>query len=433
MGVAGYPPRTWRSRSGLGPRQPFNDGSQPSGRSSSRPNRCNKKRGEPTAMSMDVQQTYNKRVRRVAPTVERILVIDDERRMCESIRILLEKEGYRVVTAGDGAEGIEILKEQRFSLVIVDLMMPKVDGFEVLSYVRRNLPQTLVIVITGYSSMRSSIEALRGGAYDYLTKPFDFDIFKLTVEKALDKLRIQRLNDEFISMITHDLKNPLTSIIGYCSLLLSGAYGEVVEAMQPPLKGINTNAERLLDLINDFLVVNKISAEGLKLEKQSLKLNNLLQHLADSVQAQMEIKKIKLELGLDSDIPSVECDPLQIERVVNNLLSNAIKFTPLGGHIGITSGYDDDWIWFSVSDSGPGIEPEKQQSIFEKYSRVDRKVEGTGLGLFITKSIVDLHQGTIDVESTLGEGASFTVHLPRHPAQNDGEANGDDGRPPAPA
>lgn len=382
---------------------------------------------------MDVQQTYNKRVRRVAPTVERILVIDDERRMCESIRILLEKEGYRVVTAGDGAEGIEILKEQRFSLVIVDLMMPKVDGFEVLSYVRRNLPQTLVIVITGYSSMRSSIEALRGGAYDYLTKPFDFDIFKLTVEKALDKLRIQRLNDEFISMITHDLKNPLTSIIGYCSLLLSGAYGEVVEAMQPPLKGINTNAERLLDLINDFLVVNKISAEGLKLEKQSLKLNNLLQHLADSVQAQMEIKKIKLELGLDSDIPSVECDPLQIERVVNNLLSNAIKFTPLGGHIGITSGYDDDWIWFSVSDSGPGIEPEKQQSIFEKYSRVDRKVEGTGLGLFITKSIVDLHQGTIDVESTPGEGASFTVHLPRHPAQNDGEANGDDGRPPAPA
>ncbi len=382
---------------------------------------------------MDVQQTYNKRVRRVAPTVERILVIDDERRMCESIRILLEKEGYRVVTAGDGAEGIEILKEQRFSLVIVDLMMPKVDGFEVLSYVRRNLPQTLVIVITGYSSMRSSIEALRGGAYDYLTKPFDFDIFKLTVEKALDKLRIQRLNDEFISMITHDLKNPLTSIIGYCSLLLSGAYGEVVEAMQPPLKGINTNAERLLDLINDFLVVNKISAEGLKLEKQSLQLNNLLQHLADSVQAQMEIKKIKLELGLDSDIPSVECDPLQIERVVNNLLSNAIKFTPLGGHIGITSGYDDDWIWFSVSDSGPGIEPEKQQSIFEKYSRVDRKVEGTGLGLFITKSIVDLHQGSIDLESTPGEGATFTVHLPRHPAQNDGEPNGDDGRPPAPA
>lgn len=382
---------------------------------------------------MDVQQTYNKRVRRVAPTVERILVIDDERRMCESIRILLEKEGYRVVTAGDGAEGIEILKEQRFSLVIVDLMMPKVDGFEVLSYVRRNLPQTLVIVITGYSSMRSSIEALRGGAYDYLTKPFDFDIFKLTVEKALDKLRIQRLNDEFISMITHDLKNPLTSIIGYCSLLLSGAYGEVVEAMQPPLKGINTNAERLLDLINDFLVVNKISAEGLKLEKQSLQLNNLLQHLADSVQAQMEIKKIKLELGLDSDIPSVECDPLQIERVVNNLISNAIKFTPLGGHIGITSGYDDDWIWFSVSDSGPGIEPEKQQSIFEKYSRVDRKVEGTGLGLFITKSIVDLHQGSIDLESTPGEGATFTVHLPRHPAQNDGEANGDDGRPPAPA
>lgn len=376
-------------------------------------------------MTTDTLRPYTPRARRVAPPVERILVIDDERRMCDSIRILLEKSGYKVVIAGDGAEGIEILKEQRFSLVVVDLMMPKVDGFEVLSFVRRNLPQTLVIVITGYSSMRSSIEALRGGAYDYLTKPFDFDIFKLTVEKALDKLRIQRLNDEFISMITHDLKNPLTSIIGYCSLLLSGAYGEPVEAILPPLNGINSNAERLLELINDFLVVNKISAEGLKLELQPIQLNTLLGHLAESVQAQMEIKKISLELSLDSDIPIVQCDTLQIERVINNLLSNAIKFTPLGGRITITSGSDEDWVWLSVGDNGPGIAPEQQERIFEKYSRVDQKIEGTGLGLFITKSIVDQHQGLIELESTPGEGSIFTVRLPLG-LPGDAENNADD-------
>ena len=365
------------------------------------------------------------RRRRVGPQIERILVIDDERRMCESIRILLEKEGYRVVTAADGSEGIEKLKQERFSLCIVDLMMPKVDGFEVLAYVRNNLPQTLVIVITGYSSMRSSIEALLGGAYDYLTKPFDFDIFKLTVEKALDKLRIQRLNDEFISMITHDLKNPLTSIIGYCSLLLSGAYGDIAKEILPPLQGINTNAERLLDLINDFLVVNKISAEGLKLDRQAIQLNSLLEHLSDNVQAQLEIKKIHFSLRLDADIPPVVCDALQIERVINNLLSNAVKFTPMGGGISIASGTDEDWVWFAVSDTGKGIPQEQQEGVFEKYSRVDKKTEGTGLGLFITKSIVDLHQGLIELESAPGEGSTFTVRLPLHPPAGDDEDNGE--------
>ncbi|MBD3399830.1 MAG: response regulator [Candidatus Coatesbacteria bacterium] len=376
---------------------------------------------------MSSTTSSTERRRRVGPQIERILVIDDERRMCESIRILLEKEGYRVVTAADGSEGIEKLKSERFSLCIVDLMMPKVDGFEVLAYVRNNLPQTLVIVITGYSSMRSSIEALRGGAYDYLTKPFDFDIFKLTVEKALDKLRIQRLNDEFISMITHDLKNPLTSIIGYCSLLLSGAYGKLAGEILPPLEGINTNAERLLDLINDFLVVNKISAEGLKLERQPIQLNSLLEHLSDNVQAQLEIKKIHFTLRLDADIPPVKCDALQIERVINNLLSNAVKFTPMGGSISIASGADDDWVWFAVTDTGTGIPPEQQEDIFQKYSRIDKKTEGTGLGLFITKSIVDLHQGLIEIESTPGEGSTFTVRLPLHPPEENTDGNGGGG------
>lgn len=344
---------------------------------------------------------------------ERILVIDDERRMCDSIRILLEQLGYRVDTASDGAEGIGKLREDDFELVIADLMMPKVDGFTVLSYVNENLPHTLVIVITGYSSMRSSIEALRRGAHNYLVKPFDFDILKLAVEKAMDRIRMQRLNDDFISMITHDLKNPLTSVMGYCSLLLSGAYGETPESISEPLSNIATNADRMLALINDFLAVNKLSSEGVRLMKQRLQLNSLVSHLAKNVAAQLEIKRLSLRMNLDDDLPPIPLDPIQIERVINNLLSNAIKFIQPGGEIVVSTGQDEEYVFFSVSDNGPGIPLEQQKHIFEKYKRGSSKVEGTGLGLFISRSIVDAHDGNISLVSGPGEGSTFTVQVPK--------------------
>ncbi|HDR06093.1 MAG TPA: hybrid sensor histidine kinase/response regulator, partial [Candidatus Coatesbacteria bacterium] len=315
-------------------------------------------------------------------SVHSVLVIDDERRMCDSIRILLEQSGYRVDTAGDGAEGIVRLREYSYDLVIADLMMPRVDGFGVLEYVSENLPHTLVIVITGYSSMRSSIEALRRGAYDYLVKPFDFDILKLAVEKAMDRIRLQRLGDDFISMITHDLKNPLTSVMGYCSLILSGAYGEPPESLTEPLSGIATNADRMLALINDFLAMNKFSSEGVRLDLQRLQLNSLVAHLVRNVAAQLEIKQLSLRLNLDEGLHPVMLDPIQIERVINNLLSNAIKFTPRGGELAVCTGQDPDFVFFSVSDTGPGIPPEQQAHLFEKYKRGSGSAEGTGLGLF---------------------------------------------------
>ncbi|HUT97898.1 MAG TPA: ATP-binding protein [bacterium] len=344
---------------------------------------------------------------------EKILVIDDERRMCDSIRILLEQTGYRVDTASDGSEGISMLRESNYDLVIADLMMPKVDGFTVLDYVGENLPHTLVIVITGYSSMRSSIEALRRGAYNYLVKPFDFDVLKLAVEKAMDKIRLQRLNDDFISMITHDLKNPLTSVMGYCSLLLSGAYGEPSERIVEPMQSIATNADRMLALINDFLAMNKFSSEGVRLDMQRLQLNSLISHLAKNVAAQLEMKKLNLRLNLDETLAPIMLDPIQIERVINNLLSNAVKFIQRGGEITVGTGQDENYVFFSVADNGPGISSEQQKHIFEKYKRGSSAAEGTGLGLFISKSIVDAHEGIISFESRPGEGTAFTVRLPK--------------------
>ncbi len=343
---------------------------------------------------------------------ERILVVDDEKRICDSIRLLLQRRGYEVFIASNGEEALEFLLKEPVDLVITDLMMPKVDGFALLEQVCKRYPHTLVIVITGYSSMRSSIEALRSGAYDYLVKPFDLDILSLSVEKALDKIRMKRMHDDFISMMTHDLKNPLTSIIGYCSLLVGGVYGELSEALQTPLTGVQDNADRMLALINDFLSVNRISSEGVRLDKQTHSLNVLTKHLFEGLRAQAEIRKIKLNLALDSKLPMVHYDAMQMERVIGNLLSNALKFTQPGGRISVSTGVNDNEIFLKVNDTGVGIPPEEQKNIFERYKRIKSKTEGTGLGLYICKTIVTAHEGRITVESEEGKGTTFTVYLP---------------------
>lgn len=343
---------------------------------------------------------------------ERILVVDDEKRICDSIRLLLQRKDYEVFVANNGEAALELLNKEPIDLVITDLMMPKIDGFALLEQVQKSYPHTLVIVITGYSSMRSSIEALRSGAYDYLVKPFDLDILSLSVEKALDKIRMRRMHDDFISMMTHDLKNPLTSIIGYCSLLVGGVYGELPQGLTTPLIGVQDNADRMLALINDFLAVNRISSEGVRLDKHKHSLNVLAKHLLEGQRAQAEIRKIKLNLALDSKLPVIAYDAMQIERIIGNLLSNALKFTPPGGSVTVSTGIGDGEIFLRVSDTGAGIPADQQENIFERYKRIESRTEGTGLGLYICKTIITAHGGHITVESKEGEGSTFTFYLP---------------------
>lgn len=158
----------------------------------------------------------------------RILVIDDEPRMCESLKTLLSNIGYAVATAPNGRDGIELLEPGAFALVISDLMMPEVDGFGVLEHVRKHCPETVVLVITGYASVDSAIRAIRAGAYDYILKPFDFDIIRISVERALEKVDLERavgLSHAYTELAQEimdyhrEMMDPLTVISGYAQLL----------------------------------------------------------------------------------------------------------------------------------------------------------------------------------------------------------------------
>jgi DNA-binding NtrC family response regulator len=171
----------------------------------------------------------------------RILVIDDEKRMCDSIKVLLSNIGYEVDTAENGRVGIERLKAQEYDLVITDLMMPELDGFAVMKHVKENCPNTLVIVITGYASVESAVRAIRSGAYDYILKPFDFEIIKISVERAWDKLKLEKELEKTRKLaqvaeralaLNNELNNPLAIASGFAQLLqirLEGNEDDVIK------------------------------------------------------------------------------------------------------------------------------------------------------------------------------------------------------------
>lgn len=191
----------------------------------------------------------------------RILVIDDEKRMCDSIKVLLTNLGYEVDTALNGRAGIELLQDRDYGLVITDLMMPELDGFAVMKYIKENCPTTLVIVITGYASVESAVRAIRSGAYDYILKPFDFEIIKISVERAWDKLKLEKELErtrklaqiaERALALNNELNNPLSVTSGFAQLLQMRLEGGDDEAAKRQVSSIVKASETLHQMNMQF-------------------------------------------------------------------------------------------------------------------------------------------------------------------------------------
>ncbi len=190
-----------------------------------------------------------------------ILVIDDEKRMCDSIKVLLSNIGYEVDTAENGRTGIEKLQNKAYGLVITDLMMPELDGFAVMKHVRENCPNTLVIVITGYASVESAVRAIRSGAYDYILKPFDFEIIKISVERAWDKLKLEKELEKTRKLaqvaeraitLNYELNNPLSVASGFAQLLQMRLEGSSDEALKRQVSSIVNASEQIHQMTTQF-------------------------------------------------------------------------------------------------------------------------------------------------------------------------------------
>lgn len=227
---------------------------------------------------------------------------------------------------------------------------------------------------------------------------------------------IERLKNEFVSLVSHELRTPLTSIKGSLGLILGGACGELNDDLRDLLTIAYTNSDRLIKLINEILDLSKIEAGQVPLKTAPIDLTDVVEQSVMEISGFAQQRGVLIVTSLEPDLPLVQADADQIQRVLMNLLSNALKFSPADDQVVISGEYRDGWVTIRVKDHGIGIPPEHHERIFNKFQQVQsvvtRKLGGTGLGLAICKAIMDQHGGRIGVESEPGRGSCFYFSLP---------------------
>src|SRR5919199_808229 len=227
---------------------------------------------------------------------------------------------------------------------------------------------------------------------------------------------LSAMKEEFLALTTHDLRSPLTVISGVINFFTSGRLGDLTPEQRNMVSMMERNTQNLIELVNDLLDASKLESGTLRLDTASIDLRGLAEELRKQMLPLAREKEIALEERIPEDLPLLKADRAKLRRVLVNLVSNALKFTPKGGRVRVTAAREGGMVRASVSDTGVGIPPEDVRDIFDKYaqarSRATRSEKGTGLGLYITRQLVELHGGKIEVRSEVGRGSTFSFTIP---------------------
>ncbi|MBI5201548.1 MAG: response regulator [Elusimicrobia bacterium] len=368
----------------------------------------------------------NKSVEASGRDKAKILVIDDEEGLRDMVKYGLTTHGYDVAAAHDGRDGVEKARATQYDLALCDIMMPGMSGLETLQRLKELSPRTEVVMVTGYATLETAVEAMKLGAYDYIAKPYELDQLLNLLEKALERGRlkakvgelelISRLKSEFLANMSHELRTPLNAIVGYSSLILDKVYGEVPTPQGEALNRVLVNSKNLLSLINNILDFSKLNAGMMPLYVEEFDLSAVVREVAETMHCLAANKKVELRWKAPAAI-LVKSDKTKLRQILINLAGNAIKFTESGEvELSLAPSPDGSEAELRVRDTGPGIAPQDIGAIFEEFKQLDgtatRKHGGTGLGLSITKKLVELLDGDISVESAPGTGSVFLVRLP---------------------
>lgn len=380
----------------------------------------------------------------------KILIVDDEPDLepmiLQRFRRAIRAGELEFVFAHNGVEALEKLKnEPGIPVVLTDINMPVMDGLTLLSRLEELNSQGLqlakAVVISAYGDLDNIRTAMNRGAFDFLTKPIDFQDVEITLQKTLgyvDELRqsrkaeeyriakevaegnfqrleeLEKLRDSLVHMIVHDLRTPLTSFSS--GLQLVESLGDLNEVQRECLMIALGGADTLLGMINDLLDVSKMEAGKLELLSEPMKPAHLAQSSISQVIYSARSKEIEIEGDFASDTPLISGDADKLRRVLVNLLSNAIKFSPTKSTIKVSVRPHEEGILLAVRDSGKGIDREHFELIFEKFGQSEKRKSGdrasTGLGLTFCKMVVEAHGGRIWVESELEVGSEFLFVLP---------------------
>jgi two-component system sensor histidine kinase/response regulator len=373
-------------------------------------------------------------------TSTHILVVDDEEGIREGCRRALRPEGFAVDTAGTLQEGLRKIQEGDFDLVLLDVMMPDGRGIDLLGPIHEKDPDTVSVIITGYATVELAVEAIKRGAYDFISKPFTTDLLLMTVNQGLERRRLSleakrlqaieqeaaelartkeemerldRFKTAFTLTVAHELRAPVTALQSFLLAMLKGYVAP--DQQKDILQRAIGRTQELLDLVDDLLNLAAAREELTPPKRKTLSLADSLEEVVPLLRAQAEEKGVVFAVDVRQR-PQVEANPGQMGQLWTNLISNAIKYTPSAGRVTITLNDEGEWAVGTVKDTGIGVAPEDQEKIFEEFYRTPQAKEmeprGTGLGLALVKRIVEGHGGTIEVESALGQGSRFTFRLP---------------------
>jgi signal transduction histidine kinase len=356
----------------------------------------------------------------------RILIIDDEEVVLDACAHILGERDYVLATAADGAGGLDRLAEFHPDLVFVDLKMPGLSGFQVLERIREIDPSVVTVVITGYATLGSAVEAMQKGAYDFLPKPFTPDEFRVVTARGLEKRRLQQealrfrrerdlLREQFASIVSHELKAPLAAVQQHLMLLAHDLAAILSEAQRQRLERLQGRVADLLALITTWVRAISTDMEHLRASFSPVDVRAVVDKALDSVGLLAARKDITVETSVPDALPTLDGDPGTLAEALVNLLSNAIKYSRPGSRVVLTAAAADHRVTIAVQDFGVGIPADELPLISGGLYRgaVGTAGEtGSGLGLAITRRIVEAHGGTLAIESTVGAGSTFTITLP---------------------
>lgn len=376
----------------------------------------------------------------------RILIVDDEEGLHKGCRRVLQPHGFHIETAFTLAEAREKISRQVFDVVLLDIMLPDGNGIELIPSIHEKDPDLVCVVMTGYATIERAIEAMKAGAYHFITKPFSVDLLLLTVNQALEKRQlsqdVKRLKsferhisqlwtvakgelagfDQFNKdtigpvafrlTIAHEFRAPITALLSFLILLRKGYVPP--DQQDKIIDNAIERAQDMLDLVDDLMNLSSAQEE---LSPAQSKVHNLaedLQKVVPSLQAQAEAKGLTFTLEVLNQ-PLVNTNPMLMDQLWTNLISNAVKYTA-SGWIRVALEEQDGWAVGTVQDTGIGMSEKERELIFHEFYRAPQAKEmerhGTGLGLSFIRRIIEGYGGTIEVHSESGKGSCFRFRLP---------------------
>jgi signal transduction histidine kinase len=355
----------------------------------------------------------------------KILIIDDEEVVLDSCLQILKSSQFRIQTASNGTLGLQLVNDFQPDLVFVDLKMPGISGFEVVEKVHALDSTIVVVVITGFATVSSAVDAMKKGAYDFLPKPFTPDEFRLITHRGVERRRLmleaialrrekELLREQFASIVSHELKAPLSAVQQNLFALDFELEKSITEEQKGKLERIKVRIGDMLKLINSWLRVISVDINKLKEGFRQVSITEPINTAIENVAPLATRKGIQIDFSADT-LPPVIGDSLSLSEVFINIIGNSLKYSPDGSTVKITAQEEEKRIKVSIKDEGIGIPPEDLPHIFDGFYRGKSGQEaaaGHGIGLAVARQIVEAHDGMVSAESTPGKGTTFIVSLP---------------------